>query len=159
MTQSINERRVISVIVMNESSVLARVTALFAGRGYNIESLTVAAIPNSDMSHITIETNGSTKVMEQITKQLHKLIPVYKVIEHEEMVEKEMVLVKFPIAENLSDIAALCAAYNGGIVNVGQEMVIAQVADEPKRIKHFIEAAQRYNPCEIVRSGVVAIER
>ncbi len=159
MAKTTNERRVISVIVMNESSVLARVTALFAGRGYNIESLTVAPIPESDMSHITIATNGSTKVMEQITKQLHKLIPVYKVIEHEEMVEKEMVLVKFPIAENLSDIAALCSAYNGGIVNVGTEMVIAQVADEPVRIKHFIEAAQRYNPCEIVRGGVVAIER
>jgi len=159
MANTMNERRVISVIVMNESSVLARVTALFAGRGYNIESLTVAPIPESDMSHITIATNGSAKVMEQITKQLHKLIPVYKVIEHEEMVEKEMVLVKFPIAENLSDVAALCAAYNGGIVNVGTEMVIAQVADEPKRIKHFIEASQRYNPCEIVRGGVVAIER
>ncbi len=159
MAKVINERRVISVVVINESSVLARVTALFAGRGYNIESLTVAPIPNSDMSHITIETYGGTRVMEQITKQLHKLIPVYKVIEHEEMVEKEMVLVKFPIAENLSDIAALSAAYNGGIVNVGTEMVIAQVADEPKRIKHFIEAAQRYNPCEVVRSGVVAIER
>jgi len=159
MAKSTNERRVISVIVMNESSVLARVTALFAGRGYNIESLTVAPIPESDMSHITIATNGSTKVMEQITKQLHKLIPVYKVVEHEEMVEKEMVLVKFPIAENLSDISALCAAYNGGIVNVGKEMVITQVADEPKRIKHFLEASQRYNPSEIVRGGVVAIER
>lgn len=152
-------RRVISVIVMNESSVLARVTALFAGRGYNIESLTVAPIPNSQMSHITIETKGNAKVMEQITKQLHKLIPVYKVIEHEEMVEKEMVLVKFPIAEKLSDIEALCRAYNGGIVNVGKEMVVAQVADEPTRVQYFIEAAQRYNPCEIVRGGVVAIER
>jgi acetolactate synthase-1/3 small subunit len=159
MPEIVKERRVISVVVMNESSVLARVTALFAARGYNIASLTVAPIPNSDMSHITLETNGGVKVMEQITKQLHKLIPVYKVIEHEEMVEKEMVLIKFPIAENLSDIAALCAAYNGGIANVGKEMVIAQVADEPKRVKHFIEAAQRYNPCEIVRSGVVAIER
>ena len=154
-----NERRVISVVVMNESSVLARVTALFAGRGYNIESLTVAPIPGSDKSHITIATKGNARVMEQITKQLHKLIPVYKVIEHEEMVEKEMVLVKFPIAENLSNIAALAAAYNGGIVNVGPEMVVAQVADEPRRVKHFIEAAQRYNPTEIVRGGVVAIER
>jgi len=159
MANSNNERRVISVVVMNESSVLARVTALFAGRGYNIESLTVAPIPYTDMSHITIETKGNARVMEQITKQLHKLVPVYKVIEHEEMVEKEMVLVKFPIAENLSDIAALASAYNGGIVNVGKEMVVAQVADEPKRVKHFIEAAERYNPCEIVRGGVVAIER
>ena len=154
-----SERRVISVIVMNESSVLARVTALFAGRGYNIESLTVAPIPDSDMSHMTIVTNGSAKVMEQITKQLHKIIPVYKVIEHEEMVEKEMVIAKFPIAENLADISVLSAAYNGGVVNVGKEMIIVMVADEPKRIKHFIEAAQRYAPTEIVRGGVVAIER
>ncbi|WP_415407565.1 acetolactate synthase small subunit [Sulfurovum sp. CS9] len=153
------ERRVISVIVMNESSVLARVTALFAGRGYNIESLTVAPIPESDMSHITIATKGDAKVMEQITKQLHKLIPVYKVIEHEEMVEKEMVLVKFPVEESLSDIQVLCMAYNGGIANVGPNMVIGMVADEPKRVQHFLEAAQRYNPIEVVRGGVVAIER
>ena len=159
MANSMNERRVISVIVLNESSVLARVTSLFAARGYNIASLTVAPIPDSEMSHITIETNGSPKVMEQITKQLHKLIPVYKVIEHEEMVEKEMVLTKFPITEHLSDIGALCAAYNGGIVNVGKEMIITMVADEPNRVHHFIEAAQRYNPMEVVRGGVVAIER
>ena len=154
-----NERRVISVIVMNESSVLSRITSLFAGRGYNIESLTVAPIPNSDMSHITIATYGDVKKMEQITKQLHKLIPVYKVIEHEEMVEKEMVLAKFPIAENLADISVLSSAYNGGVVNVGKEMIIVMVADEPCRIKHFIEASERYNPIEIVRGGTVAIER
>jgi acetolactate synthase-1/3 small subunit len=159
MKTNVNERRVISVIVMNESSVLSRITSLFAARGYNIESLTVAPIPNSEMSHITIATNGSSRLMEQVTKQLHKLIPVYKVIEHEEMVEKEMVLAKFPIAENLADISVLSAAYNGGVVNVGTEMIIVMVADEPKRIKHFIEAAQRYNPCEVVRGGVVAIER
>ncbi|HHD72520.1 MAG TPA: acetolactate synthase small subunit, partial [Epsilonproteobacteria bacterium] len=138
-------RRVISVIVMNESSVLARVTSLFAGRGYNIDSLTVAPIPGSELSHITIVTKGSNKVIEQIIKQLHKLIPTLKVIEHEEMVEKEMVLIKFPIDENLSDIAALCSAYNGGIVNVGVDMVIAMASDEPVRIRHFIEAAQRYS--------------
>ncbi len=154
-----NIRRVISVVVMNESSVLARVTSLFAGRGYNIDSLTVAPIPGSDLSHITIVTKGSPRVIEQIIKQLNKLIPTLKVIEHEEMVEKEMVLVKFPIGENLSDISALCSAYNGGIVNVGIDMVITMVADEPVRIRHFIEASQRYNPCEVVRGGVVAIER
>ncbi len=159
MESTLNKRRVISVIVLNESSVLARITALFAGRGYNIDSLTVAPIPASDMSHITIATSGSARVMEQITKQLHKLIPVYKVLEHDEMVEKEMVLAKFPIAENLADISVLASAYNGGVVNVGKEMIIVMVADEPNRIIHFIEAAQRYNPCEIVRGGVVAIER
>ncbi len=154
-----NIRRVISVIVMNESSVLARVTALFAGRGYNIDSLTVAPIPNSKMSHITVVTKGNKKVIEQIIKQLNKLVPTLKVTEHEEMVEKEMVLIKFPVKESLSDISALCRAYNGSIVNVGVDMVIAMASDEPVRIKHFLEASTRFNPIEIVRGGVVAIER
>ena len=152
-------RRVISVLVENESSVLSRISGLFAGRGYNIETLTVAPIPNSSHSHITIATKGDERTLEQITKQLHKLIPVYKVIEHNEMVEKEMVLIKFPIDQNLADIQVLCGAYNGGIVNVGEEMIIGMVADEPCRVKHFIEASKRYNPMEIVRGGVVAIER
>jgi len=152
-------RRVISVLVENESSVLSRISGLFAGRGYNIETLTVAPIPDSNHSHITIATKGDEKTLEQITKQLHKLIPVYKVIEHNEMVEKEMVLIKFPIEQNLADIQVLCGAYNGGIVNVGEEMIIGMVADEPSRVKHFVEASKRYNPIEIVRGGVVAIER
>ncbi len=152
-------RRVISVLVENESSVLSRISGLFAGRGYNIETLTVAPIPDSNHSHITIATKGDAKTLEQITKQLHKLIPVYKVIEHNEMVEKEMVLIKFPIEQNLADIQVLCGAYNGGIVNVGEDMIIGMVADEPSRVKHFIEAAKRYNPMEVVRGGVVAIER
>ena len=152
-------RRVISVVVLNEAQVLARVSGLFASRGYNIESLTVAPMPDTDMSHITIVTKGNKRVIEQITKQLHKLIPTFKVIEHEEMVEKEMVLIKFPIEQSLSDIQVLCEAYNGGIVNVGENMVIGMVTDEPVRVKHFVEAAKRYSPLEIVRGGVVAIER
>jgi len=152
-------RRVISVVVLNEAQVLARVSGLFAARGYNIESLTVAPIPDTDMSRITIVTRGNQRIIEQITKQLHKLIPTLKVIEHEEMVEKEMVLIKFPIEESLSDIQALCQAYNGGIVNVSDKMVIGMVADEPIRVKHFIQASKRYTPMEIIRGGVVAIER
>jgi len=154
-----NVRRVISVIVINESSVLARVAGLFAGRGYNIESLTVAPIPKSDFSRLTVVTNGSQRVIEQITKQLNKLIPTLKVIEHEEMVEKEMILVKFPTSEHISDIQALCGAYNGNIVHAGENSIIGMVADEPKRVENFLDACGRYNPLEIVRGGVVAIER
>ena len=152
-------RRVVSVLVENESSVLSRVSGLFAGRGYNIETLTVAPVPDTHRSRITIVTNGSQRVLEQITKQLHKLIPIHKVVEHEEMVEKEMVLAKFPITESLADIQALCDAYNGEIVNVGADMIIGMAADEPIRIKHFVEASSRYNPIEIVRGGVVSMER
>ncbi len=158
MTEN-NERRVVSVIVVNEASVLSRITNLFSGRGYNITSLTVAPIPDSKYSRLTIVTKGSVRVIEQITKQLHKLIPVLKVHEHEDIVEKEMALVKFPITENISDINTLCEAYNGKIVNVGDNVIIAMVADEPKRIEHYLSAIKRYHPKEIVRSGAVALER
>jgi acetolactate synthase-1/3 small subunit len=153
------ERRVVSVIVVNEASVLSRITDLFSGRGYNIESLTVAPIPESKYSRLTIVTSGSVRVIEQILKQLHKLIPVLRVYEHADLVEKEMALVKFPLSESLSDIDTLCRAYNGKIVNVGKDVVIAMVADEPKRVTNFLEVVKRFHPKEIVRSGAVALER
>lgn len=154
-----NERRVVSVIVVNEASVLSRITDLFSGRGYNITSLTVAPIPDSKYSRLTIVTAGSVRVIEQITKQLHKLIPVLRVYEHTDLVEKEMALMKFPASENISDISTLCAAYNGKIVNVGENVIIAMVADEPKRVDNFLNLIKKYNPKEIVRSGAVALER
>jgi len=155
----ISERRVISVIVVNESSVLSRITDLFSARGYNITSLTVAPIPESKYSRLTIVTSGSVRVIEQITKQLHKLIPVYRVYEHADLVEKEMALIKFPVTENITEISTLCDAYNGKIVNVGENVIIVMVADEPKRVENFLKIIKRYNPKEIVRSGAVALER
>ncbi|EDZ62572.1 acetolactate synthase small subunit [Sulfurimonas gotlandica GD1] len=154
-----SERRVISVIVVNESSVLSRITDLFSARGYNITSLTVAPIPESKYSRLTIVTSGSVRVIEQITKQLHKLIPVLRVYEHADLVEKEMAMIKFPVSENITDINTLCEAYNGKIVNVGENVIIAMVADEPKRVENFLSIIKRYNPKEIVRSGAVALER
>ncbi len=153
------ERRVVSVIVHNEASALSRITDLFSARGYNIESLTVAPIPDSKYSRLTIATSGSVRVIEQILKQLHKLIPVLRVYEHADLVEKEMALVKIPLSESLADVEALCAAYNGKIVNVGKDVVITMVADEPKRVSHYLEAVKRFHPKEIVRSGAVALER
>lgn len=155
----VSERRVISVIVVNEASVLSRITDLFSGRGYNITSLTVAPIPDSKYSRLTIVTSGSVRVIEQITKQLHKLIPVLKVYEHADLVEKEMALIKFSVTENITDISTLCEAYNGKIVNVGDNVIIVMVADEPKRVDNFLKIINRYNPKEIVRSGAVALER
>ncbi|GHV06334.1 acetolactate synthase small subunit [Campylobacterota bacterium] len=155
------ERRVISVVVLNEHGVLSRISGLFAGRGYNIESLTVAPIPDSEYSHVSIVTIGNSRVFEQIVKQLHKLIPVLKVIEHEEekTIEKELALAKFPIGESLSDIDALCRAYNGKIASVGGDFIVAMVADDPMRVSNFLKAAKKYNPKEVIRSGVVAMER
>lgn len=159
MIHESNERRVVSVVVINEASVLSRITNLFSGRGYNITSLTVAPIPDTKYSRLTIVTAGSVRVIEQITKQLHKLIPVLKVYEHCDMVEKELALVKFPITENLTEIDTLCRAYNGKIVSSSENVIIVMVVDDSYRVDSFLSAIKRYNPKEIVRSGAVALER
>ncbi len=151
-------RKVISVIVVNEEGVLSRISGLFAGRGYNIESLTVAPIPDTDFSRFTIVTKGNKRVLEQITKQLHKLIPVYKVIENREFVEKEMALVKIPLDIDLSGIDAMLKAYNGVIANSGEDFLVLMVADDSKRVSNFLKAIKRYNPIDIMRGGSVAME-
>lgn len=152
-------RRIISVEVVNEHGVLARIAGLFAGRGYNIETLTVAPMPEGNLSRVTIETSGNKRVLEQIVKQLHKLIDTYKVIEHQEIVEREMLLVKLPLGNAIADIAALAASYNGKIVDSSAEHIVVMALDEPARLKSFIAAIEKYAPKEIVRGGIVAIEK
>lgn len=153
------KREVLSIIVVNEDSVLSRIVDLFSARGYNIDSLTVAPIPNSEYSRITIVTTGSARIIDQIVKQLNKLIPVLKVTEHSNVIEKDTVLIKIPIDQNLSDVDVLARAYNGAIQNVTAEAIVISATDEPRRIANFIKVIEKYNPIEIVRSGVVAMER
>ncbi len=148
----------ISVIVLNENSVLSRISGLFSARGYNIDSLTVAPIPNSEYSRFSIVTSGDERVINQIVKQLNKLIPVLKVIEHCDMIEKDTVLVKLPI-KDLSDIDTIAKAYHGIIQDVTNDAVIVSATDTTQRINNFIKAIEKFKPIEIVRSGVVAMER
>ncbi|MWV61167.1 acetolactate synthase small subunit [Helicobacter saguini] len=153
------QKRIICVSVINEHSVLARISGLFAGRGYNIDSLTVAPLPNSNLSYITISTRGDEKVLEQIIKQLHKLIPVLNVIESSEIVTQEIVLLKFENNEKIGNISALIAAAGGKIVSFGEKNIIFSVSGESARIKDLIKSLVNFAPKEIVRSGVVAMER
>ena len=153
------KREVLSVIVVNKESVLSRIVDLFSARGYNIDSLTVAPEPNSQYSRITIVTTGNARTIDQIVKQLNKLIPVLKVIEHKNVIEKDTVLIKIPLGENLADVDVLARAYNGAIQNVTADAIVISATDEPKRIANFIKVIEKYNPIEIVRSGVVAMER
>ena len=153
------KREVISVIVQNEDSVLSRISNLFSARGYNIDSLTVAPIVNTEYSRFTIVTNGSARQIDQIVKQLNKLVPVLKVIEHKNGIEKDTVLIKIPMTENLSDVEVLARAYNGTIQNVTNDAIVISATDDPARIANFINVIKKYNPMEIVRSGVVAMER
>jgi acetolactate synthase-1/3 small subunit len=151
-------RHIISVTVRNESSVLSRVAGLFAGRGYNIESLTVAPIPNEEFSRITIETIGDQKTVDQIEKQLNKLIPVLKVVEREDFIEQEIAMAKFPVETNLAELDALCRTFNGKISIISENGIIATISDHPIRVGAFITASSRFSPIEIIRSGVVAME-
>jgi len=151
-------RRVISVIVLNENGVLSRIAGLFAGRGYNIDSLTVAPIPESEFSRLSIVTSGDERVLEQIVKQLHKLIPTYKVIESGEFVEKEMALVKIPLNESFAGLDAILKAYNGSIVNTNENYIAVMVADDTARIEGFLKTIKKYNPTDIVRGGSVLMD-
>ena len=153
------KREVLSVIVINKESVLSRIVDLFSARGYNIDSLTVAPIPNSQYSRITIITVGNARVIDQIVKQLNKLVPVLKVMELKNAIEKDTVLIKISLDQSLSDVDVLARAYNGAIQNVTNEAIVVSATDEPSRIENFIKVIEKFKPLEIVRSGVVAIER
>lgn len=152
-------REVLSIIVVNKDSVLSRIVDLFSARGYNIDSLTVAPVPDSDYSRITIITTGIARTIDQIVKQLNKLVPVLKVTEHSNVIEKDTVLIKIPLDQSLSDIDVLARAYNGAIQNVTDDAIVISATDDPARILNFIKVMQKYTPLEIVRSGVVAMER
>lgn len=152
-------RRVISVIVLNEHGVLSRIAGLFAGRGYNIDSLTVAPVPDSEYSRFTIVTSGDERVIEQIVKQLHKLIPTYKVIESDDIVEKELVMVKIPIKEDLAGLDAILNGYNGFVANATDDSLIIMAVDDVKKIENFIKIMQKFHPTQIVRGGSVSMER
>jgi len=156
---SVEKREVISVVVVNKDSVLSRIVDLFSARGYNIDSLTVAPIPNSAYSRITIITFGKARTIDQIVKQLNKLVPVKTVTEHKNVIEKDTVLIKIPLDQSLSDVDVLARAYNGAIQNVTDEAIVISATDEPQRIANFIKIIEKYKPLEIVRSGVVAMER
>ena len=152
-------KKIICVNVIKEHRDLARISVLFYARGYNIESLITAPIPNSNLSRITIVTQGSEVVIEQIIKQLHKLIPVVSVISNDDLLEKEAALVKIPLSERLADIEVLCKAYNGKIVNANEKYIIVIATDKPTAINQFIAAVKIFNPKEIIRSGVIAMEK
>ncbi|MEA3384330.1 MAG: acetolactate synthase small subunit [Campylobacterota bacterium] len=156
---SVERREVLSVIVVNKDSVLSRIVDLFSARGYNIDSLTVAPIPNSEYSRITIVTIGIARTIDQIVKQLNKLVPVLKVTEHKNMIEKDTVLIKIPMDQNLSDVDVIARAYNGHIQNVTEDAIVVSATDEPARIENLIKVIEKYKPLEVVRSGVVAMER
>ncbi len=155
-------RHTISVLVENKFGVLSRVSGLFSGRGYNIESLSVGETIDPATSIMTIVTTGDDQVVEQITKQLNKLIDVIKVIDFMEIdhVEREMVLIKVsPRKEDRTEVLKLAEIFRGRVVDSGPTTYTVEITGEEKKINAFIELIKPFGIKEFVRTGKVAIAR
>lgn len=152
----------ISVLVRNEAGVLSRISDLFSGRGYNIESLTVAPTLDTDYSRITIVTNGDDKVIEQITKQLNRLIPVIKVMDlhFNDSIEREFIMCKVCAKnEQRSEILRIAEIFNAKIIDVTHRSYTLQALGDERQIRSLIELLRPIGIKELVRSGKVVISR
>lgn len=155
-------RHTISVLVENKFGVLSRVSGLFSGRGFNIESLSVGETMDPTVSLMTIVTTGDDQIIEQITKQLNKLIDVIKVIDMTEVdhVEREMVLVKVaPRKADKTEVLKLAEIFRGRVVDSGPTTYTIEITGDDKKIRAFIELVRPYGIKEFVRTGKVAIAR
>ena len=155
-------KHTISVLVRNEAGVLSRVSDLFSGRGYNIESLTVAPTLDNDYSRITVITFGEDAVIEQITKQLNRLIPVIKVVDlnSQDYIEREFILCKVTAKEDArSEILRIAEIFNAKIIEVTNKTYTIQAFGDCRQINSLIELLKPMGIKELIRSGQVAISR
>jgi len=155
-------RHTISLLVENKFGVLSRISGLFSGRGYNIESLSVGETIDPQISVMTIVTSGDDQIIEQITKQLNKLIDVIKVVDMTEFdhVEREMVLIKVaPRQEDKAEILRLTEIFRGRVVDSSQRTYTVEVTGDEKKIAAFIELLKPMGIKEFIRTGKIAIAR
>lgn len=156
-------RHIISLLLENESGALSRVAGLFSARAYNIESLTVAPTDDPSLSRMTIVTTGSEEIIEQITKQLNKLIDVVRLIDLTPYrhIEREMLLVKVkvPTATEREEAKRLTDIFRGNIVDVTQETYVIELTGHGSKLDSFLEALHEYPVMEVVRSGVMGMAR
>jgi len=155
-------QHIITVLVENEFGVLSRVAGLFSGRGFNIESLTVAETTDPTVSRITLVTNGDDRVVEQIEKQLNKLIGVIKVQDFTDSprVERELALVKVRGDEKTrAELMTIVNVFRGKIIDVGPQSYIVEVTGDVDKINAILELLKPLGIIEIVRTGRVALHR
>ena len=155
-------RRILSVLLENEPGALSRVVGLFSQRGYNIDTLTVAPTEDATLSRITLTTQGDDLTIEKITKQLHKLIDVVKVIDLTEglHIERELMLVKVKATGDArAEVKRVVDIFRGQIIDVGSASYVIQLAGVSAKLDAFIEALGETAVLEVVRSGVSGIMR
>jgi len=155
-------KHIISVIVENKPGVLTRVSALFSRRGYNIESLAVGPTKNIELSRMTIVVDEEQEMLEQIEKQLYKLIDVIKVIDlpKENTVNRELLLVKVEAdLDKRSEIIQTVDIFRGKIVDVGEGSLTVEITGENGKLGAFIDLMSEFGIKELVRTGKVALQR
>jgi acetolactate synthase I/III small subunit len=155
-------RHILSLLLENEAGALSRVSGLFSARAFNIESLTVAVTEDPSMSRMTIVTVGSDEIIEQITKQLNKLVDVIKVVDLNESVyiERELMLIKVAAEdEGREEVKRLVEIFRGTIIDVTEKTYTIEMTGSGDKLDAFIEALNRKLIKEVVRTGVSGIGR
>lgn len=155
-------RHIISVLLENEAGALSRVVGLFAQRQYNIESLTVAPTEDPSLSRLTLTTVGNDRVIEQITKQLNKLIEVVKLVDLTEgdHIERELMLIKIKAVGNQrSEVLRNVEIFRGQVVDVSPTVYTVQLVGSSSKLDAFINVVEAANVLEVVRTGVSGIAR
>ncbi|ADG13637.1 acetolactate synthase small subunit [Methanocaldococcus infernus] len=156
-------RHVISALVLNKPGVLQRISGLFTRRGFNIHSITVGETENPNISRMTIVVNGDDKILEQVVKQLNKLIDVIKVSELKEKraVERELCLIKVyaPTETAKSQVIQYANIFRGRIVDLSPESLIVEITGSEDKIDAFIELVKPLGIKEMARTGVTALAR
>lgn len=155
-------RHTISVLVLNEFGVLSRVVGMFSGRGYNIDCLNVAPTLDRKISHVTIVTEGEDEIIEQISKQLHKLIDVIKVTDHTAgtFVDREMAMIKIaPAPEQRAEVLRITEIFRGKIVDVGQKSFVIELTGSRDKIEAAAKLLEPLGLREMIRTGPLAMLR
>lgn len=155
-------RHTISLLVENKFGVLSRVAGLFSGRGYNIESISVGETIDSKVSQMTIVTTGDDQIVEQITKQLNKLIDVIRVTDMTELdhVEREMILLKVkPRADKKLEIIELANIFRGKIIDSSEKTFTIEITGDEDKLSAFVNLMKPMGIQELIRTGKVAIAR
>ncbi len=155
-------RHIISILIENEAGALSRVAGLFSARGYNIESLTVAPTEDGSLSRMTLVTRGNNEIVEQITKQLNKLIDVVKLLDLSdgEHIEREMMLIKIRAERaHRGEITSLVEIFRGRIIDVTDASYIVEMTGSPAKLDAFIKAVHEEMVVEVVRTGPSGIAR
>lgn len=155
-------RHILSILLENEAGALSRVAGLFSARGYNIETLTVAPTEDATLSRMTIVTTGSDEVLEQITKQLNKLIDVVKVVDLSEgkHIERELMLVKIRAAgKDREEIKRTADIFRGRVIDVTDKSYVIEITGDSEKLNAFLDSIDKGLILETVRTGVSGIGR